>query len=315
METDWLSILLGASGGLVLFLYAMLRLSEGLKVAAGPGMKEQLARFTGNVFTGILTGTVITILLDSSSAVIMMTIALVSAGQLTFKQSIGVVMGANIGTSVGSSIIALDIGAWAVVPMLLGLILQLAAQSPKRQAWGRVIFALGLLFFGLHTLGGSVAPLRDNPSFSEWMAGLDRPIRGIWVGGLTTVVIQSSSATVALAIKLGAQGMLNLPGGIAVMMGAELGTCSNTLVATAGQSRAAVRTGVFHLFFNLLSIFLGWLLFYPFVELIEWLSGGFSLERSIANAHLLFNVIGVVAFAPFAGLFSRVLLSIIPPKG
>ncbi len=311
---NYFTVVLTVLSGLLVFLFAMTRLSEGLKEVAGGSMKKILDRFTSNLFTGIITGTVVTTILDSSSAVIIMTIALVSSRNITFKQAMGIVMGANIGTTIGSEIIAYDIGEWAALPMLIGLIMEWVLKNERYKAAGKVIFSIGLLFFGLTVIGYGVEPLKGSETFYSWMTHLENPLKGLFAGGITTLVIQSSSATVAMAIKLGSQDLLTLPAGIAVMMGAELGTCSDTLIATIGQSRQAIKTGIFHLVFNILSILLGYLLFAPFTELVEYLSAGASLHRTIANAHVLFNVSGVVIFTPFVPLMERLLNRLFPEK-
>jgi len=311
---NYLTIILTVISGLLVFLFAMTRLSENLREVAGDSMKRVLHRFTRNLLTGVITGTIVTTLLDSSSAVIIMTIALVSSGNITFRQALGVVMGANIGTTIGSQIIAFDIGEWAALPMLIGLAVEWVSKNERYKAIGKVIFSIGLLFFGLTVIGFGVEPLKDSEIFYNWMARLENPLRGLMAGGITTLVIQSSSATVAMAIKLGSQDLLSLPAGIAVMMGAELGTCSDTLIATIGQNRQALKTGIFHLVFNILSIAMGYLLFHQFVSFIEYVSAGAPLHRTIANAHVIFNVLGVIIFMPLVPLFEKLLNRLFPDK-
>lgn len=175
---------------------------------------------------------------------------------------------------------------------------------------------LGLLFFGFYLMEASVAGLEESERFNEWLTRLDDPVRGALTGGLVTLIIQSSSATVGLAVALGEQGSpLALAGGLAVMLGAELGTCSDTLVATIGGKRAALKAGIFHVVFNLICIAVGLLLFDPFVGLVESISGGQDIDRQIANGHLLFNLMGVVAFLPLVGPAVRVLDGVLPERG
>lgn len=301
--------------GLVLFLFALNYLSDGLKAISGEKLQSWLSRFTRNVATGILTGVAITTLLDSSSAVIIMTIALVNARALTFRQALGVVLGANIGTTFSSQLIAFDIGQWAGLPMAVGFGLMVVSKRELLTQWGQVLLGLGMLFLGLYLMEEAVEPLRKMPEVKMWMRNLDNPWRGALIGAGATVVLQSSSATVGMAVVLAGQQLLTLPAGIALMMGAELGTCADTLVASIGRSRAALRTGLFHLFFNLLSIALGLFLIEPFTTLVLGLSMGAEPGRQLANAHMLFNVIGVIVIAFFVPFIGDRLEQWLPDKG
>lgn len=301
-------------GGLGLFLFAISHLSEALKDLLGEKAKSLLAKFTRNVFTAILTGIIITIILDSSSAVIIMAIVLVNAKALTFRQAIGIVLGANIGTTFSSQIIALNVGKFSPIPIFLGLLLIFFAKSAWVSRTGRVIIYFGILFFGLYIMERAVEPLRDHPQFMDWMAKLESPYTGAGTGALVTLIIQSSSATVGMVITLAKKGLLSLSAGIAVMLGAELGTCADTLLATVKGSRQALKTGLFHLFFNVATILLG-LIFFPwFVKLIIFISGNAGIQQQVAEAHILFNSIGVLLFLPFIGAAEKVLNKLLPDK-
>ena len=300
--------------GLVLFLFALNHLSDALKMVAGEKLQKVLNRFTGTLFTSILTGTIVTILLDSSSAVIILTIALVNAKIIGFRQAMGVVMGANIGTAVSSQIMALDLGAYAAVPISFGFLLMMLSRKQILQEIGKVIFSFGLIFFGLFTIERGVLPFRDAPYFVQLMESLNKPVKGMFTGTLVTLIIQSSSATMGMVIGLASKGLITLAGGISVMLGAELGTCSDTLLATIGRSRAAVKTGFFHLLFNICSILLGIVFLSSFISLVQIISGDVSISRQIANAHILFNILGVILLIPFLFLFERILDKIFPEK-
>jgi len=305
------SILLPLIGGLVLFLYALNYLSDSLTEVASDKLRFYLDKFTKNLFTGIVTGTIVTVLLDSSSAVIIMAIALVKSKTLTFRQAIGIVMGANIGTTISSQIIALDVGKYSSVLMAIGFILLMLGRKPVFKNIGRVILGFGLIFFGLYVVEGSVEPLKQSAGFTKWMLALESPLKGVGIGALVTLIIQSSSATVGMVIALGVKKLLSIQAGIAIMLGAELGTCSDTLLASIGKSRQAVKTGLFHLIFNVISIGLGLLLFDYFVQLVLTLSGRAPLERQIANAHVLFNCLGVLVFIPLVPLLEKILNNLI----
>lgn len=308
-----LEIVLHLVGGLVLFLYAVGNLSETIKEWVGDRARHFIARVTGNIFTAIVSGIVATTILDSSSAVIILTIVLVNAGILNLRQAIGIVMGANIGTTISSQIIAMDIGKYSPIPLIIGLALLIISSNPKINRTGKILLYFGMLFFGLYTMETAVEPLKASPEFSEWMKGLENPLYGAGMGALVTIIVQSSSATVGMVITLAKQSLITLPAGIAVMLGAELGTCADTLLATARSNRQALKTGLFHLFFNILTVSLGLLLFIPFVSFVERISGeGSDIKNQIANAHVLFNVAGVLAFVAFVPFFEKALNWLLP---
>lgn len=310
-----LNIILEVCAGLVLFLYAISGLSKTLIHAIGDKANHWIQKFTSNTLSSILVGAVITTLLDSSSAVIIITIILVNSKLLSFKQAMGIVLGANIGTTVSSQIISLNIGKYSPILLVAGFLLILFSKKEQFQNIGKVILYFGLLFFGLYTIENAVEPLKNELFFADLMKKVENPIAGSIVGAIVTLLIQSSSATVGMAILLTKKGFLSLTGGIAIMLGAELGTCSDTIIATIRGSRAAIKTGLFHVSFNLLSICLGLILFTPFVVLVNKISAGTSIERALANAHMIFNVSGVLLFAWTLPFFEKILNKLIPEKG
>lgn len=309
-----MEIILSVLGGLGLFLFAISNLSDTLKDVLGEKSKQWISKLTASLFTAIITGTIITVILDSSSAVIIMTIILVKTGTLTFRQSLGIVMGANIGTTFSSQIIALDIGQYSPIPIVVGLLLSFIARSEKLSKTGKSILYFGILFFGLYTMERAVEPLRDDKRFVQWMTMLETPLRGVGVGAIVTIIIQSSSATVGMIITLAKKELLSLSAGIAVMLGSELGTCADTLLATIRSDRQSVKTGLFHLFFNIISISVGLLIFPWFVQLIEKISGNANLQQKIANAHMIFNIGGVLLFIPFVSVVEKLLDKLLPQK-
>jgi phosphate:Na+ symporter len=309
-----LNIILEVCAGLVLFLYAISSLSKTLIHAIGDKANHWIQKFTSNTLSSILVGAVITTLLDSSSAVIIITIILVNAKLLSFRQAMGIVLGANIGTTVSSQIISLNIGKYSPILLVVGFLLILFSKKEQFQNIGKVILYFGLLFFGLYTIENAVEPLKNEVFFADLMKKVENPIAGSIVGAIVTLLIQSSSATVGMAILLTKKGFLSLTGGIAIMLGAELGTCSDTIIATIRGSRAAIKTGLFHVSFNLLSICLGLILFTPFVVLVNKISAGTSIERALANAHMIFNVSGVLLFAWTLPFFEKILNKLIPEK-
>ena len=307
-------IILSIIGGLVLFLFAVNSLSDTIKTVVGERANQWIIKFTSNTFKSILVGLVLTILLDSSSAVIVITIVFVNSKILTFKHAMGIILGANIGTTISSQIIAMDVGKFSPILLVIGFILLLVSKTEKVKNTGKIILYFGLLFFGLFTMENAVEPLKDEAYFLEWLKKTEHPLLGAMIGAAITLIIQSSSATVGMAIILSKKGLLSLAGGIAVMIGSELGTCSDTLLATINGSRAAIKTGLFHFIFNLLSIIVGLIFFYPFVGLVTWISQNAPIERAVANAHMIFNISGVLLFAGTIPLFEKILNKLLPEK-
>jgi len=307
-------IFLSILAGLVLFLFAVNNLSETLTIALGDKANKWIQKFTYNTFSSLIVGTVITVLLDSSSAVIIITIVFVNAKIVNFRQAMGIVLGANIGTTFSSQIIAMDIGKYSPILLFVGFLLLVISKSPKISNVGKVILYFGVLFFGLYTMENAVEPLKDEAFFNEWIKKTEQPVLGAIIGAVVTLVIQSSSATVGMAIILSKKGLLSLAGGVAVMLGAELGTCSDTLIATIKGSRGAIKTGIFHLTFNLISIAIGLIVFEPFIELVSYVSHGATIERTIANAHMMFNIMGVLIFVWTIPLFEKILNRLLPEK-
>jgi phosphate:Na+ symporter len=208
----------------------------------------------------------------------------------------------------------MDVGKYSPIALVAGLAMMMLSRSNTISKSGKVLLFFGMMFFGLYTMERAVEPLKGLENFDSWMRGLEHPLTGALTGALVTLIIQSSSATVGMAITLAKKEAITLAAGVAVMLGAELGTCSDTLLATINGSRAAIRTGVFHLFFNFTSIVIGLLLFGPFIQLVEYVSKDAHLERKIANAHVLFNVCGVLLFVGFVPLIEPLLNRIIPDK-
>ena len=302
-------------GGLVLFLYAISQLSEVMSGIFTEKAKALINKYTSKLLYSILIGTGLTIILDSSSAVIILTIVFINARSLSFRQAMGIIMGANIGTTFSSQIIALDVGRYSVVPLFIGLIFEVFVRNPQARNYGKIFLYFGMLFFGLYIMEESVLPLQDSVLFERWIARIEgNYVEGTLIGGLITLLIQSSSATVGMAIVLGKQELINVAGGIAIMLGAELGTCSDTLIATVKGSRQAIKAGLFHLLFNFITILIGLLIFHSFVAFVEQISQNQGIDNQIANAHMLFNIGGVLVFLPFVGLAERALNWMLPDR-
>lgn len=305
----------GVLAGLAIFFFGVYEMTQGLRAAAEDRLRSVLARFTRNRVAGVLTGTVATAIVDSSSLVTIISVGLVSAGLISFYQALGVVLGANIGTTLSSQIIALGLTDYFGLVLALGAGLRFLSKRERTQQWGRAVMGLGFVFFGLEEIESSLEPLKDSELFLSSMRHLESPGYGILLGAALTAVIQSSSATMGIVIVLAGQGAMSLEAGIAVMMGAELGTCLDTMASTIGQSREALRTGVFHLLFNVFNVLLlGWFAA-ELSQLSVWLTPGegpAAIARQIANAHVAFNVVGVLAILPFLKTVARSLERLVP---
>ncbi|NJR74054.1 MAG: Na/Pi cotransporter family protein [Scytonema sp. CRU_2_7] len=312
-KINFFSMAMGALAGLVLFIYGVTRLSEGLEEIGTERMKNFLSKCTTNRFAAVLTGAVATTVLESSSVTIIMVIAMVSAGVLTFVQSLGVVLGSNIGTAVGAQIISLNIELYVPILMLAGMLVLFIGKTNTQKNLGIILLGFGLMFYGLEAIDEAMKPFRNYQPFIDLMQTLGRnPLLGAIVGAIFTVIIQSSSATVAIVITLASSGLISLPAGIAIMLGAEVGTCADTLVATIGRGRPALRTGLFHFLFNLVSAILG-IIFAPvLVQLVLAISGGAGVGRQVANAQIIFNLIGVAVVIVLLPTIARLLEKLVP---
>ncbi|MGL5873228.1 MAG: Na/Pi cotransporter family protein [Xenococcaceae cyanobacterium] len=309
---DFFKMAMGATAGLVLFIYGVTRLAEGLEDVGEERIKNILSKFTTNRYAGVATGIVATTLLESSSVTIILVIAMVSASILTFVQSLGVVLGSNIGTAVGAQIISLNIELYVPILMFVGMLVFFLGKTARIKSLGIILLGFGLMFYGLEAIDSAMEPFREYEPFLNWMERLGRnPFLGALVGAIFTVIIQSSSATVAIVVTLAGSGLIALPAGIAIMLGAEVGTCADTLVATIGRGSAALRTGLFHLFFNLISAIIGIFLAPQLAQLTQAISGN-DVGRQVANAQMLFNIIDVVAIIGFLPIIARTLEKLIP---
>lgn len=323
--SSWIDMALGLFGGLGLFLFGMDRLTTTLKTTAGGGLRRLLGRLTSNRLSGALVGAAVTAVVQSSSVTTVMVVGFVSAGAISLGQSVGVIMGANIGSTVTAQIIAFKVVKFALALIAGGYALRLFGRRERTRSHGNLLLGLGLVFFGMSLMGEGMAPLRAMPELLSHIASLETPWTGILAGALFTALIQSSAATTGIVIALASQGLLQLPGGIAVALGANIGTCVTALLAAVGKPRNALRAAAVHIMFNLLGVVL-WCGFidqlaglataaspqYPDLQGIARLSA--ETPRQIANAHTLFNVINTLLFLPLSELFARAVERLLPDR-
>ena len=318
-------LLMGLFGGLALFLFGMEQLADALKAVAGERMRTILSQLTSNRLMGALTGAFVTAVIQSSSVTTVLVVGFITAGLMSMSQSIGVIMGANIGTTITAQIIAFKITHYALLMIAAGFAVTFTAKGQRRKQQGAGLMGLGLIFFGMGVMGDAMSPLRSYPPFLDWMIRLENPAIGILMGALFTALVQSSSATTALVIVMASQGLIQLAAGIALAFGANIGTCVTALLAAIGKPREAVRAAVVHVLFNVMGVVV-WLGFIDelagFVAAIspasDELSGVARLAaetpRQIANAHTTFNLANTLLFIGFAPWFARAVEWLVPDR-
>ena len=319
-------IIFGLAGGLAIFIFGMNMMSECLQKAAGDKMKKILSMLTKNPVLGVLAGALTTAVLQSSSATTVMVIGFVSAGLMTLPQAVSIILGANIGTTMTAQIIAFKISDYIYVFIFIGFLINFICKSEKIKNIGQTIFAFGLLFLGIETMGDVMKPLASSPIFTEMIAKVAHiPVLGVCVGTLMTLVVQSSSATIAVlqnfASQAGPDGVtsiIGLAGAIPILLGDNIGTTITALLASVGQSKDAKRTAVAHCIFNLSGAFLFIWLVKPYAYLIQQISPKGNevdvIARQIANAHTGFNLTMTLLWIPLIWLMVKIVMKLVPDQ-
>ena len=307
--TDVLALL----GGLALFLYGMQMMSTGLEAAAGNRMKSILEKLTSNRVKGVLVGAAITAVIQSSSATTVMVVGFVNSGMMTLRQAVGIIMGANIGTTITGQLIALDIGAIAPLFAIAGVGAIMFIKSEKVHHISSIFAGLGILFMGMDMMGAAMSPLKESEAFISLMTKFDNPLLGILVGALFTAVIQSSSASVGILQALASTGMIPLSSAVFVLFGQNIGTCITAVLASIGMKVNAKRTTVIHLLFNIIGtvLFTVICLVTPYVTWIEAMTPGDPVAQ-IANAHTVFNIVTTLLLLPFGTHMANIAVRILP---
>lgn len=312
---DLQTLLFTFFGGLGIFLFGIKTMGDGLQKAAGDRLRDLLDRFTTKPIMGVLTGIVVTILIQSSSGTTVLTVGLVSAGFMTLRQAIGVIMGANIGTTVTAFIIGINISEYALPIMALGAALIFFFENHKVNNFGQVFFGFGGLFFGLTLMGDAMKPLRDAPTFIDLTLSMgENPLLGVLIGVVFTVIIQSSTAAVGLLQTLFDQGAISLHAALPVLFGDNIGTTITAVLASIGASIAARRAALVHVLFNVIGTILVLLLFVPFTHFIEFLQASLNLNprMTIAFAHGSFNVANTIIQFPFIAALAWIVTKLVP---
>ncbi len=310
---EYVKIIIELFGGLALFLFGMERLSTSLQKVTSNKLKSVINILSKRPWAGIFVGAAITAVIQSSSATSVMTVGFVNAGLMTLRQAIGIIMGANIGTTVTAQIVSFKIVLLSFPLIIIGFVVFFVAKRRILKNAGMAIIGLGLLFLGMTVMSDALAPLRENEKFKEILITFGRnPFLGVLVGVVTTGILQSSSATIGVLIALASQGLIGIEAAVPILIGDNIGTCVTALLASIGTTITAKRTALSHLMFNIFGAIIFFILLYV-VGIQNYLgSFGSTVPRQIANIHTLFNVITVIILAPMIGLFEKMIIKIFP---
>ena len=325
-EINWFFLGIGLLGGLSLFLYGMERMSDALKNVAGEKMKDILGMLSNNRIMGMITGAIVTAVIQSSSVTTVMLVGFVTANLMSLSQTIGVILGSNIGTTITAQIVAFKVTKYALLLMAIGFGMLFSSKKEKIQQYGYMIMGLGMIFFGMGVMSDAMRPLRSYQPFLDLMTQMSNPVWGILVAALFTALIQSSSATTGVILVLAMQGLITLPAGIALSFGANIGTCVTAFLASIGKPREALRVSIVHVLFNVIGV----LIFLPFIEPFakfvvtispspaEGLTGlqaaASVLPRQVANAHTIFNATCALLFLPLISQIARFVFWLVPDR-
>ena len=312
-------------GGLALFLFGMEQMAGALKAVAGQRMKKILAKLTSNRITGAVTGAFVTAVIQSSSVTTVLVVGFISAGLMSLSQSVGVIMGANIGTTITAQIIAFKVAKAALLMIGFGFSMLFLSKNEKVKHYGAMLMGLGMVFYGMSVMSDAMKPLRSYQPFLDLMIQMEHPAIGILIAAAFTGLIQSSSATTGIVIVMASQGFISLPAGIALAFGANIGTCITAMLAAIGKPREAVRAAAVHVVFNVAGV-LVWLAFIPqLAELVTLVSPSHpdlsgvdrlaaETPRQVANAHTIFNVANTLLFIGLSTQLARFVEWMIPDK-
>jgi phosphate:Na+ symporter len=322
-QMEWGIMGMQLFGGLALFLFGMEQMADALKAVAGERMKLILAKLTANRFMGATTGAFVTAVINSSSVTTVLVVGFITAGLMSMSQSIGVIMGANIGSTVTAQLIAFNITKASLLMIGVGFSMLFISKRDNIKQYGAILMGLGLVFFGMGVMSDAMRPLRSYQPFLDLMKQMDNPLIGILVAALFTGLIQSSAATTGIVIVMASQGFISLPAGIALAFGANIGTCMTAILASIGKPREAVRAAGVHVLFNVAGVLLWLGLIDYLAEFVSWISPSHTeltgvdrlaaeAPRQIANAHTIFNLANTLIFIGFTTQIARLVEWLIP---
>ena len=308
-----MEIIINLMGGLGLFLFGMNLMGDGLQKSAGSKLKKIIELLTSNTIMGVLVGMVVTMVIQSSSATTVMVVGFVNAGIMTLGQAIGVIMGANIGTTITAQLVSLDVDFLAPVALGIGIVIYMFSKKPKNRHIAEILIGFGILFTGMDFMKDAVKPLAGYQGFTDMLVSFGhKPILGVLMGFAITAIVQSSSASMGMLIALASQGLIPITAALPILYGENIGTCVTSLISSIGASRNARRAAIMHLTFNIIgSLIFMFLLSGPIVKLVTYLDPN-DAARQIANAHTLFNVLNVLILLPFAKLIVKLAMKLVP---
>lgn len=313
-QINWSFLIMGLFGGLALFLHGMEEMSKGMKKSAGSQMRYVLSTLTQNQYLGLIVGIVVTTIIQSSSATTVMLVSFVQSGLMGFAQSLGVILGAGIGTTVTAQLIAFKVTNFALLMVAVGFFTYIISKKETVKYIGEAVFGFGLIFFGMKLMSSAMEPLSSYPEFLDLLKGLENPIVGILFGLLFTALIQSSAAFLGIIIIFSQQGLISLEAGIPLVMGTNIGTCITAALASIGTGREAKRVALAHVLFKIIGvfIFIAWIPW--FADIVRSFSSMFnsSAARLIANAHTIYNVSLSLFFLPFTKYIGNFIMRIYP---
>ena len=308
-----MDIAIGIMGGLGLFLYGMNLMGDGLQKSAGSKLKRIIELLTSNVIMGVLVGMVVTMVIQSSSATTVMVVGFVNAGIMSLPQAIGVIMGANIGTTITAQLVSLDVDFLAPVALGIGIVIYMFSNKPKHKNIAEILIGFGILFTGMDFMKEAVKPLAGYQGFTDMLLSFGHhPILGVLIGFAITAIVQSSSASMGMLIALASQGLIPITAALPILYGENIGTCVTSLISSIGASRNARRAAIMHLTFNVLgSMIFMFILSKPIVAIVTAIDPT-DAARQIANAHTLFNILNVIVLLPFNKLIVKLALKLVP---
>ena len=308
-----MDIAIGIMGGLGLFLYGMNLMGDGLQKSAGSKLKRIIELLTSNVIMGVLVGMVVTMVIQSSSATTVMVVGFVNAGIMSLTQAIGVIMGANIGTTITAQLVSLDVDFLAPVALGIGIVIYMFSNKPKHKNIAEILIGFGILFTGMDFMKEAVKPLAGYQGFTDMLLSFGHhPILGVLMGFAITAIVQSSSASMGMLIALASQGLIPITAALPILYGENIGTCVTSLISSIGASRNARRAAIMHLTFNVLgSMIFMFILSKPIVAIVTAIDPT-DAARQIANAHTLFNILNVIVLLPFNKLIVKLALKLVP---
>ncbi|QJA08530.1 Na/Pi cotransporter family protein [Romboutsia sp. CE17] len=310
-----MEIIINLMGGLGLFLYGMTLMGDGLQKSAGAKLKRIIELLTSNVVMGVLVGALVTAIIQSSSATTVMVVGFVNAGIMTLPQAIGVIMGANIGTTITAQLVSLDLVGIAPMALGIGIILYLFAKNSKTKHIAEILIGFGILFTGMDFMKDAVKPLSEFKGFTDALVSFGHhPILGILLGFGITAIVQSSSASMGMLLALSSQGLIPLASALPILYGENIGTCITSIISSIGASKNARRAATMHLVFNIIGTLVFMLVLTKPITMVVTHLDPNDVSRQIANSHTLFNLVNVIILLPFSKLIVKLTMKLIPEK-